>query len=149
MSIVIAGKLVQRSLIRQSIVNAGIVNQEGGGGPNPPIPPIRPDSYLKYTFTQTNLTSAITDRVSGSDILTTSIGTDVNAPQTIDGGIRTFEFGENLLPASLLDWTGTGGNQFDPDGINVFTNDTGFGEYSVCHRWRVGARCHSYLTDRV
>ena len=100
-----------------------------GGGPIPPLPPIRPDSYLKYTFSQRDLEAAITDRVSGTDQLTTTIGTDVNAVQTIDGGIRTFEYGENLIPSSLLDWTGTGG-QITLGSPN-FTNNTGLGEVEI------------------
>ena len=104
-----------------------------GSGNTPPIPPLRPLSKLKYTFTQTNLEAAITDRVGGVNKLETFIGTDVNAVQTIDGGIRTFEFGENLLPASLLAqdgnpaWTGTGGQV---TGSPIFTDDTGLGEIS-------------------
>ena len=99
-----------------------------GSGNTPPIPPLRPLSKLKYTFTQTNLEAAITDRVGGVNKLETFIGTDVNAVQTIDGGIRTFKFGENLLPASLLDWAGTGGLF---SGNPVFTNDTGLGEVEI------------------
>jgi len=61
-----------------------------GGGGGTPLPPIREDSYLKYTFSQTNLTAAITDRVGGSDQLTTTTGTDVNVEQTLTGDIQTF-----------------------------------------------------------
>jgi len=60
-----------------------------GGGPIPPLPPIRPDSYLKYSFTQ-EPTQAIIDRVDSSKQLTTTIGTDVNVIQTKTGEIQTF-----------------------------------------------------------
>ena len=60
-----------------------------GGGPIPPLPPIRPDSYLKYSFTQ-EPTQAIIDRVDSSKQLTTTIGTDVNVIQAKTGDIETF-----------------------------------------------------------
>jgi hypothetical protein len=124
--------MIGESGIRGSVGIFGSVGISGGvgigasaGGGGSPLPPIRPDSYLKYTFSQTNLESAITDRVTGTDQLTTTIGTDVNVIQTIDGGVRTFEFGENLLPASLLNWVVDGGNA---TGTPIFTNDSGLGE---------------------
>ncbi|MCP4928735.1 MAG: hypothetical protein GY918_06720, partial [Gammaproteobacteria bacterium] len=112
-----------------------------GGGGGSILPPIRPDSYLKYSFTQ-EPTQSIIDRVDSSKQLTTTIGTDVNAPQTKTGEIQTFNplqqafdvsvgafiepSGVNLLPASFLNWTGTTGVVV---GQNLtFTNDTGFGE---------------------
>ena len=88
--------MIGESGIRGSVGIFGAVGISGGvgvgatgGGGGTPLPPIRPNSFLKYTFTQSPSQSII-DRVTGVDQVTTTTAGEINAIQSLNGGVITF-----------------------------------------------------------